>query len=226
MFFIGISLIAGGLTAFAIFAIRTLPTLASFSGSLPTDVILVTLGLIFFCIACISVGIVLTVVGYRKSHRRNADAKMENLKNLQEQMARCPVCGLNMAVGCHKCPACQTDIVRGQEAGIPQTRTAFTIPFTEAFPITDSKIKSILSGDGYKEMDKNGEIIWKMGTGMMTAMHFIKLEYTENTVVISGWVQSGMGDIGGKEMNLKGFVGIIPKKQVLKTIDKVKAAIR
>lgn len=226
MFFIGISLIVGGLSGLTVFFIRTLPVLASGSGNLSSTVLLITFGMIFFCLACIVAGIILTVVGYKKSHQRNVNATLENMKSIQEQMSRCPVCGLNLAQSCLKCPACKTDIVRSQEANIIKSRTTFTIPFTEDFQITDGKIRSILSADGYKEMDKNGEIVWKMGTGMMTAMHFIKLEYTECAIEVSGWVQTGMGDIGGKEMDLKGFVGIIPKKQVLKTIDKVKAAVK
>ena len=42
---------------------------------------------------------------------------------------------------------------------------------------------------------------------------------------ISGWVQIGVGSVGGKERDLKGFVGAIPKKSVLNTIEKIKAAL-
>ncbi len=226
MFFIGISLISGGLAGMTVFFIQTMPLLISASGDLPTNAIILIFGMLFFCLALIVAGIIVTVKGYKKSHQRNVDAALENMKSIQENMSRCPVCGLNLATSCQKCPACKTDIVRNQVQNIVRKRSTFSIPFTEDFPITDGKIRSVLSANGYKEMDKNSEIVWKMGTGMMTAMHFIKIEYTENTVEVSGWIQSGMGDIGGKEMDLKGFMGIIPKKQVLKTIDKIKTAVK
>ena len=224
LFFVGLGLLAGGLSGLAVFFFR-MRNLFGIGKYLDTTGLILLVGVIVFCIACIIAGTIMIIVGYKKSHRRNEAAKAENLKNLMEHMTRCPVCGLNLASACKTCPACGTSIVRNSVAEPSKTRTTFSIPFSEDFLLTDSKIREILTGDGYKEMDKNGEIIWKMGTGMLTAIHFIKLEYTESTAEISGWVQSGMGDIGGKEMNLKGFVAIIPKKQVLKTISKIQAIV-
>ena len=60
----------------------------------------------------------------------------------------------------------------------------------------------------------------------MTAMHFIKLEYQQNMLVISGWIQMGIGPVGGREHDLNGITGKIPKQSVRNTIEKLKAAVR
>ena len=79
--------------------------------------------------------------------------------------------------------------------------------------------------DKYKEIDYNGETVWKMGTGLATAMHFIKTEYAGQTLRLYGWVQIGVGSAGGKERDLTGVVGAIPKKSVKKTMEKIRAVI-
>ncbi len=70
---------------------------------------------------------------------------------------------------------------------------------------------------------KTGESVWKNGTGLMTAMKFIKVEYAQNNITISAWVQTGVGNVGGNEMDLTGFVAAIPKKQLLKVIEEIKS---
>lgn len=44
--------------------------------------------------------------------------------------------------------------------------------------------------------------------------------------MVSGWVQIGIGSVGGKEHALEGFTASIPKKSVKKTIEKLRAAIQ
>ena len=85
--------------------------------------------------------------------------------------------------------------------------------------------KNILIQDGYHEIERNGEIVWKKGTGAMTAMHFIKLDYIPGDLLLSGFVQIGVGSVGLDEMDLTGFTGKIPKKSTFKTIQKIRKAI-
>lgn len=88
------------------------------------------------------------------------------------------------------------------------------------------RIKAILSGDGYKEKTyKKNEIVWKKGTGLLTAMHFIKLDYQPNMLIVSGWICSGIGSLTFGEMDLSGVVAVVPKKSVQKTVDKIVAAV-
>ena len=44
--------------------------------------------------------------------------------------------------------------------------------------------------------------------------------------MVSGWVQIGIGSVGGKERDLEGITASIPKKSVKKTIEKLRAAIQ
>lgn len=90
----------------------------------------------------------------------------------------------------------------------------------------DKIIRQILISDDYKEISYNLEVVWKKGTGMMTAMHYIKVEYENDIAAISGWVQVGVGPVGGKEHDLSGVSLAIPKKSVKKTIDKLVTALR
>lgn len=83
----------------------------------------------------------------------------------------------------------------------------------------------ILVNDGYHQIDRNGETVWKKGTGAMTAMHFIKLEYFPNDLVISGWIQVGLGKAGFDESDLTGIAAVIPKKSTVKTIQKIRKAV-
>lgn len=86
-------------------------------------------------------------------------------------------------------------------------------------------IKNILDQEGYHEIERNGEVVWKKGTGAMTAMHFIKFDYVPGDLIISGFVQIGLGSVGLKEMDLTGVTGIIPKKSTFNTIQKIRKAI-
>ncbi len=52
-------------------------------------------------------------------------------------------------------------------------------------------------------------------------MKLIKIEYGNGSLKVWGWVQTF-----DKPMDLTGFIGIIPKKDVLNTIEQIKFAIR
>ena len=105
-------------------------------------------------------------------------------------------------------------------------RTTVRIDFHQPPQVVDQMVRDILIADDYREIDYNREVVWKKGTGLMTAMHYIKIEYQGNTLVVSGWVQIGVGSVGGKARDLEGFTASIPKKSVKKTIEKLRAAIQ
>ena len=104
-------------------------------------------------------------------------------------------------------------------------RTMMEIPFAGERQSVEAAVRGALAADKYKEIDYNGETVWKMGTGLATAMHFIKTEYAGQTLRLYGWVQIGVGSAGGKERDLTGVVGAIPKKSVKKTMEKIRAVI-
>lgn len=106
------------------------------------------------------------------------------------------------------------------------SRTMMDISISGYTDDLDSRIRQVLIAEHYKEIDYYREVVWKKGTGMMTAMHYIKVEYPDyQTVRLSGWVQIGIGSVGGKERDLSGITGIIPKKSVQNTMNAVQSAI-
>lgn len=105
------------------------------------------------------------------------------------------------------------------------SRTCIRVPFFVNFETVDQTVRHILIDEGFNEKNINGEICWKKGTGLATAMQYVKVEYSQNEVVLYGWIQAGVGSLAGPEMDLNGFVGAIPKKQLLKRLNKVQQAV-
>ena len=105
------------------------------------------------------------------------------------------------------------------------SRTIINVPIPGDPAAADSLIRNILIADGYREIQYNLEIVWKMGTGLATAMHYIKLNYMGSNLELSGWIQAGIGSVGGKEHSLDGMMAVIPKKSVRKTMNKICEAV-
>ena len=95
-------------------------------------------------------------------------------------------------------------------------RTTIVTQSNCKFEQAENIINNILSKNGFKQTTINsGENVWKKGTGFLTAMQFIKIDFSSNEFTISAWVQAGLGSVGGNEMDLTGVVAAIPKKQLL-----------
>lgn len=105
------------------------------------------------------------------------------------------------------------------------SRTLVTIPHPNpaaAGPI----INDILTRNGYSLVDYQNGKVWKMGTGIMTAMHYIKVDYYDTYINLYGWVCVGVGSLAGKERDLNGFTAIVPKRSVKKVMDQIQSSIR
>lgn len=85
--------------------------------------------------------------------------------------------------------------------------------------------EQILMQNKFKPEDYKGEAVWKKGTGMATAMQFVKIAPFEDALGIQAWVQAGIDDVGLKEQCLDGFVGALPKKMLLKVVEQIQNAI-
>ena len=83
----------------------------------------------------------------------------------------------------------------------------------------------ILSQNGFKPHEYKGESVYKKGTGLATAMQYVKLAPTADSLFVQGWVVMGIGDIGINEMDLDGVMGALPKKSLKKVLDKIQAAV-
>ena len=106
------------------------------------------------------------------------------------------------------------------------SRTMVQVPITGDPALIAKSVEELLAKEGYavKPYDKAGpaETVWKKGTGFLTAMKFIKLDFQPNMLVIFGWTAAGLGSKITSEMPLEGIIGAAPKKSCLKTV--VKAA--
>ncbi len=100
------------------------------------------------------------------------------------------------------------------------SRTTIKIPVKD-LENANRKITRILSSHNYNNIVENNEKVWKCGVGFLTAMKYIKVDFSDNAVEISGWIRP----MGGKEQDLKGFVGGLPKKQVMNVIKEIQTAI-
>lgn len=104
-------------------------------------------------------------------------------------------------------------------------RTVFNVNYNCDFEKASNIISSILIQNGFKQIVCNGEEVWKKGTGIMTAMQFVKVEFDAGFVTLSAWVQAGLGNTGGSEMDLTGFVAAVPKKSLMKVLEKIKKSL-
>lgn len=104
-------------------------------------------------------------------------------------------------------------------------RTTIRVPFSANWEDVNKIVVNILLSEGFHEKNIGTEVCWKKGTGLATGMQFVKVEYTQNELVLSGWIQAGIGSVTGSEMDLSGVVGMIPKKQLRKRLDKIAQAI-
>lgn len=85
-----------------------------------------------------------------------------------------------------------------------------------------SVIQSMLPREGFQLILENGEQVWKCGNGQWVSMKYLKFDFPDDTTVhISGWVKSTIGP----EQNLDGVIGGLPKKQLLKLIQSIQAAM-
>lgn len=85
--------------------------------------------------------------------------------------------------------------------------------------------EQILRQSGFSPREYRNESVWKKGTGMLTAMQYVKLIPDDKALIVQGWVQIGIGNAGLKEQCLDGLLGAIPKKMVLKTIEQISCSV-
>ncbi len=100
-------------------------------------------------------------------------------------------------------------------------RSIYQVPYHCGFLELKRRLEEILMSNGYRTYQYEGENIWKKGTGALTAMMYIKVEYDQNMVAFQGWVMPGLGSAEIAEMALDGALGVIPKKACQKVIDQL-----
>ena len=100
-------------------------------------------------------------------------------------------------------------------------RTTFEFDFHD-FEKAENEVKQILRFSGFKQEIVNSEIIWKKG-GTFVGGQCLKIDYSENKIVISAWITPFLG--GTEEFNLDSITGVLPKKQLLSVIEQIKISL-
>ena len=82
----------------------------------------------------------------------------------------------------------------------------------------------ILSQKGFKNVLEKNENVWKWGTGLMTAVKYIKIEIpADHVILVSAWIRPLLWD----EMPLdNSFVGVLPKEELKGVINVLQTYIR
>ena len=81
-------------------------------------------------------------------------------------------------------------------------------------------IEEILDSHKFDSVSKNGEDYWQQGIGVSQAPKYIKYYFDGDKVILEGWISNF-----GKESDLKGVVGALPKKSCRKVLDEISEAI-
>lgn len=105
-------------------------------------------------------------------------------------------------------------------------RTEVFFAYSGSAQQAEEAATKVISGRGFKVKSYHDETVWKKGTGLATAMEFVKLSHQSGHLVVQAWIQSGVGNIGLREQPLTGFVGGLPKKMLSGLLDKIEAAVR
>ena len=102
-------------------------------------------------------------------------------------------------------------------------RTKLELPFRFSFAQEEQTIQRILTANGYHQTRmKNGESVWKKGMGLMK---FVKTDFSNDKVLLSGWVQIGIGSFGGDEMQLTGAFLAPKTAEVMNVFQELKPAL-
>lgn len=106
------------------------------------------------------------------------------------------------------------------------SRTILNIRHNRSEEEAKQLVENFLMQNDFKRLLYNNiEEVWRKGTGMMTAMQFIKPEFNGDVLKLSAWVQVGVGNMGGKERDLGGITAAMPKKSLKKIIEQIKQIV-
>lgn len=83
------------------------------------------------------------------------------------------------------------------------------------FMVTD-----FLTKNGFVQEQVNQEWVWQAGTGFLTLPKFFKYLYQNGLIHMEAWVKTViLPGVYGKEMDLEGVYGVLPKQAYKKDID-------
>lgn len=81
-------------------------------------------------------------------------------------------------------------------------------------------IEEILDSHRFDRTSKKGEEYWQQGIGVTQSPKYIRYYFEGDKVVLEGWVTNF-----GRESDLKGAVGAVPKRSCRKILDEISRAV-
>ena len=102
-------------------------------------------------------------------------------------------------------------------------RTSITIRVTKDYDVNavQNVFARIVSSNGYKEKIIKGEQCWSKGDGVVLKQQNFGIIFSKTEITLQGW----MGDAITGESNLDGFVAMLPKKKMKKSLEEARSAI-
>lgn len=82
---------------------------------------------------------------------------------------------------------------------------------------TSALIEQILDSKRYDHIQKANEDYWKQGLGVTESPKFIRYYFDQDNVILEGWISNF-----GKESNLDGVIGALPKNSCKKVLNEIK----
>ena len=109
---------------------------------------------------------------------------------------------------------------------VKKRRTPYTVQFHCSKERVQFAIDVFMKENEYDPLKYNDEEVYKKGNGWWLARRFIKCTINDdNTLLIEGWISSGMGNAASTEVALTGFYGAWPKKILIGEIEELKQRI-
>lgn len=148
-------------------------------------------------------------------------------KQLCDQDKFCPECGaaIEVAQPITNTQRPQKDKLHVIDSGNGKRSEVYlscNVPPSQAVQIAEQ----ILTQNGFKPRNCRGEDVWRRGTGMLTAVQFVKVAAFDDVLGIQAWVLLlGVGDVGLREQCLDGYVDWISKKLLFKVVEQIQGAI-
>ena len=109
-----------------------------------------------------------------------------------------------------------TKVLSGETKAIAGSRFNTFVQYNGDYEQISTSISELLKQEKFKLQDYGDEQVYCQGTGVWTALKFIKFFNFEDGIKIEAFVV-----INGRENDLEGVLGAMPKKALKQTVDKI-----
>lgn len=83
-------------------------------------------------------------------------------------------------------------------------------------------VEDYLTKEGFALKNRDGEMVWKKGTGLLTAPKFIKIGFLNGQVHIEAWIKFAiLPGVYAGEMGTTGVFYAVPKASLKKDVDRL-----